>query len=134
MDNPRQSAARLRLAEGFFETVGLSPRASEYETRNALSRCYYAFFHISHVVLGRYREHELVPTEIGRFDALLGEFVATLQALRIEADYIPEVVQMKYGGELVAYRLRANQVLAEARMQFERALKLARRRLGPKKT
>jgi hypothetical protein len=86
------------------------------------------------VVLRRYRGHELLPTEIGKFDALLGEFVATLQALRIEADYIPEVVQMKYGGELVAYRLRANQVLAEARTQFERALKLARRRLGPKKT
>jgi hypothetical protein len=63
----------------------------------------------------------------------LGQFVATLQALRIEADYIPEVVQMKYRGDLGAYRLRANQVLAQARMQFEHALKLAKRRLGPKK-
>ena len=134
MDSPRQSAARLRLAKGFFQTVGLSPRASEYEIRNALSRCYYAFFHISHAVLGRYRGHELVSAEVGKSDALLGEFVATLQALRIEADYIPDVVQMKYSGELGAYRLRANQVLAEARMQFERALKLAKRRRGPKKT
>jgi uncharacterized protein (UPF0332 family) len=124
----------LRLAKGFFQTVGLSPRASEYEIRNALSRCYYAFFHISHAVLGRYRGHELVSAEVGKSDALLGEFVATLQALRIEADYIPDVVQMKYSGELGAYRLRANQVLAEARMQFERALKLAKRRRGPKKT
>ena len=134
MDNPRQSAARLRLAEGFFKTTGLNPRASEYGIRNALSRCYYAFFHVSHAVLGRYRGHELVSAEVGKSDALLGEFVATLQALRIEADYIPEVVQMKYGGHLGAYRLRANQVLAQARIQFERALKLAKRRLGLKKT
>ena len=133
MDNPRQSGARLRLAEGFLKTTGLNPRASEYEIRNSLSRCYYAFFHISHAVLGRYRGHELISAEVGKSDMLLGQFVATLQALRIEADYIPEVVQMKYGGDLGAYRLRANQVLAQARMQFEHALKLAKRRLGPKK-
>jgi hypothetical protein len=75
-----------------------------------------------------------VSAEVGKSDALLGEFVAALQALRIEADYIPDVVQMRYGGELGAYRLRAKQVLAEARIQFERARNLAKRRLGPKKT
>lgn len=128
MDNPRQSAARLRLAEGFFKTVRLKSRASEHEIRNALSRCYYAFFHISHVVLGRYCGHELVAAEIGKRDAVLAEFVATVQALRIEADYIPDVVEMKYGGELDAYRLRADQVLAEAATQFRRALRLALRR------
>ena len=130
MDNPRQSTARLRLAEGFFGTVRLKRRASEHEIRNALSRCYYAFFHISQVVLGRYRGHEMVAAEIGKRDALLGKFVATLQALRIEADYLPNVVEMKYGGELDAYRLRANQVLAQAASQFRRAVRLALRRSG----
>jgi len=133
MDKPRQSAARLNLATGIFKTVDISPDASEYEIRNALSRCYYAFFHLSHVVLGRYCGHALVSTEVGKQDALLGEFVATLQALRIEADYIPDVVHMKYDSEISAYRLRAGQVLAEAKTQFERTLKLAKRRLGLKK-
>jgi hypothetical protein len=70
----------------------------------------------------------LVAAEIGKRDAVLAEFVAALEALRIEADYIPDVVEMKYGGELDAYRLRADQVLAEAATQFRRALRLARRR------
>ena len=133
MDNPRRRAARLKLAKGFFGTVRLDPRTSEHEIRNALSRCYYSFFHLSHVVLGRYRGHDLVATEIANLDTSLGKFVTTLQALRIEADYNPDVVQMKYGGELAAYRLRADQVLAEAETQFERMLKLARRRSGLKK-
>lgn len=130
MDKPRQSAARLELAVGMFKNVDLRPEASEYEIRNALSRCYYAFFHLSHVVLGRYRGHEVICREVGKQDALLGEFLATLQALRIEVDYIPDVVQMKYEGEIGAYRLRAGQVLAEAKTRFERTLKLAKRRLG----
>ncbi len=125
MDSPGQSAARLRLAKGFFKTVGVQPRSSEHEIRNALSRCYYSFFHLSHVVLGRYRGHELVATEIGDLDNALGQFVTTLQALRIEADYIPDVVRREYGGELAEYRLRANLVLAQAEAQFKRMIKLS---------
>ena len=129
LDKPSQSAARLKLAEGLFTTVRLGPEASEYETRNALSRCYYAFFHVSHVLLGRYRGHGLISSEVGKKDDVLGEFIATLQALRIEADYIPDVVDTKFDGELGAYRLRAGQVVAEAKTEFARALKLARRNL-----
>lgn len=126
MDNPKQRTARLELAIGFFETVSLNPRVSEHEIRNSLSRCYYSFFHLSHVVLGRYRGHELVATEIGDLDDALGHFIRTLQALRIEADYIPDVVQRKYGGQLGEYRLRANLVLAQAQAQFRRMVKIAK--------
>ena len=79
-------------------------------------------------MLGRYRRHKLVAPEVGKLDAPLGQFVATLEALRIEADYTPDVVQLKYGGELAAYRLRADQVLDQADTEFKRMLKLARRR------
>lgn len=133
MDSSKQRAARLRLAEGFFETLRLDARSSEHEIRNALSRCYYSFFHLSQVVLGRYRGHELVAQEIGNSDDSFGQFVATLQALRIEADYIPDVVQRIYGGDLAAYRFRAGQVLAMAAANFEGMLKLARRKFKKKK-
>ena len=125
MDSPSQRAARLKLAQGFFKTIRLKRHASEHEIRNALSRCYYAFFHLSHVVLGRYRGHDLIAGEIRERDSALGDFVEVLQALRIEADYIPDVVAMKYDGHLDAYRFRADQVLAQAPAQFRRALKLA---------
>jgi hypothetical protein len=127
VDNPSQRAARLKLARGFFRTVRLKRHASEHEIRNALSRCYYAFFHLSHVVLGRYRGHDLIAAEIRNQDPALGDFVEMLQVLRIEADYIPNVVAMKYDGHLDAYRLRADQVLAQAATQFRRALQLALR-------
>ncbi len=71
--------------------------------------------------------------EIGNLDDALGQFVATLQALRIEADYNPEVVRRKYGGELAAYRLRANQILTLAAANFKGMLKLAKRKFKRKR-
>jgi hypothetical protein len=87
----------------------------------------YGFFHLSHVVLGPYCGHNLVAPEIRKQDSALGDFVDMLQTLRIEADYIPDVVAMKYDGSLDAYRFRADQVLAKARAQFRGGLNLALR-------
>jgi hypothetical protein len=133
VDDERQTAARLKLAKGFFGTIRLVVEGSEYEVRNALSRCYYAFFHLCHAALGRYWGHRLVAKKIENLDASFGELVTTLQTLRIEADYIPDVVNKEYGGELGAYRLRASQVIAQSQIQFERMLKLSERKLRAKK-
>jgi hypothetical protein len=86
VDDPKTSRARLNLAKGFFETVRLHDTSSEHEIRNALSRCYYSFFHGCHVVLGRYWRHKEVAEQIGVEDEPLGHFVERLRRLRSEAD------------------------------------------------
>jgi hypothetical protein len=128
VDDASQRAARLRLAEGFLKTVRVGAQSSEHDVRNAYSRLYYSFFHLGHVVLGRYYNHDELPRRIRKTDPQLGQFVEGLRKLRIEADYIPDVVRKQYNGNVEAYRVKAEQVLLEARIQFDRMLKRCRRK------
>ncbi len=133
MDDASQKVARLRLAGGFFKTVRLSAKSSEHDIRNAYSRLYYSFFHLGHVLLGRYYNHDELPKRIRKRDAALGQFVEALRKFRIEADYIPDIVSRQYNGNVEAYRVKAEQVLLEAEIEFDRMLKLCQRKGKPKK-
>jgi hypothetical protein len=78
--------------------------------------------------LGRYYNHDELPKRIRKTDPALGQFVEALRKLRIEADYIPDVVGRQYNGNAEAYRVKAEQVVREAQVQFNRMLKLCRRK------
>jgi hypothetical protein len=78
--------------------------------------------------LGRYYNHDDLPKKIRKIDPALGRFVEALRKLRIEADYIPDVVRRQYNGNAEGYRVKAEQVVREAKVQFNRMLKLCRRK------
>jgi uncharacterized protein (UPF0332 family) len=85
----------LRLAKGFLATAVIRDDSSEFEMRNALSRCYYGLFHVCHawlamknVPLSRRKHRQPL------FDEILSkrgkEFSDRLEAfwlLRKKADY-----------------------------------------------
>lgn len=119
---------RLRLANGFLATTELRANANEYEIRNALSRCYYATYHLcnallaaQHVHLGRRKGHGDLQKEIGRrIGGLLGVKLKEWQKTRHYADYESGWITQVYSGEVERLRDAAARILGEARIEFER--------------
>jgi len=122
---------RLRLAKGFLATTELPANANEYEIRNALSRCYYAMYHVCNALLaaeaakGRgvrpRTTHKDVQKEIRH---LLGDrFSDNLkkwQKRRERADYGSDWVAQAYSGDVRQLRDAAVTILEEVRTEFER--------------
>jgi len=124
---PREEAeGHLRLALGLMATVGIPDDASEWEIRNAISRAYYAVFHMCHAWLALRQVakpsehltlHRTVHVELGEVS---GQRMAHFHALRKDADYNPRMVEAKeYQGSLDTFRIRASARLGQMRAEFE---------------
>ena len=92
----RQEVRRhFRLGKGFMATVVIQDNSGEFEIRNALSRSYYALFHLCHawlamknVSLGRRDTHEkLIQGIRDKRGREFGERLEGFWKLRKSADY-----------------------------------------------
>jgi uncharacterized protein (UPF0332 family) len=100
----RTAKAHLILGEGFIKTAKVREDSSQYETRNAFSRAYYAMFHVCCALLfgagvdmekvERVKEeHGRLHTEMQkRMGKAFGRFLRESYELRRESDYKPEWV------------------------------------------
>jgi uncharacterized protein (UPF0332 family) len=117
---------RLRLAKGFLATTELLADANEYEIRNALSRCYYAMYHVCNALLAAKGDpprttHKDLQKEIRR--SLGDPFSDNLkkwQVRRERADYESDWVAQAYSGDVKQFRDAAVTILEEVRTEFER--------------
>lgn len=114
----RQEVRRhLRMANGFMATAVIRDDSSEFEIRNALSRSYYALFHVCHAWLamknvpsGRRKRHETLINEIRiKRGKEFGDRLEGFWVLRKRADYDePELFgAAPFGRDLDKFRLSA---------------------------
>lgn len=123
----------LALAKGFLSTVSLDSEANEYAIRNALSRSYYALFHICNAWLAkqprlvprdRRKNHDKLQKEIGRFRGMASQVrLKDFYKLREDADYRPEMLgRHKYSGDIDLFRDSAIEDVDKMRNEFRRYL------------
>src|ERR1035437_1017747 len=105
------------LALGLFQSVRFPAGCSEYDIRNGLSRLYYAFFHASlALLLSREvnietirKSHGMVQTGIDRhLGKSVGRRFRELYAARLQADYEPDMIAVRYHGQLERAQLDAD--------------------------
>lgn len=120
-------ASYLRLADGFFRTAVVSSSSSEFQVRNALSRLYYAFFHVSLAYLlstgadvttisrNHGNVHTAVRAAAGKY---VGEFVIKLYHYRMRSDYDVDMIDRMYGGDLDTARKESLLELSRAKANF----------------
>jgi uncharacterized protein (UPF0332 family) len=122
-----EAEGHRRLAMGLMATVRIADDASEWEIRNAISRGYYAVFHMCHAWLAfrdvaKPSEHltlrRTVHIELGEVS---GQRLAHFYALRKDADYNPWMLEaQEYSGSLDTFRERASKRLEQMKAEFER--------------
>jgi len=99
---------------GLMATVGIPDDASEWEVRNAISRAYYAVFHMCHAwfsasACGQASEHLTCTGRSMWSSVRFWQRLAHFHSLRKDADYNPRMVEAKeYQGSLDTFRIRAN--------------------------
>jgi uncharacterized protein (UPF0332 family) len=129
MAGRREVRRHLRMANGFITTVEIREDSTEFEIRNALSRSYYALFHVSHawlamnnVPLSRRKQHESLIREIrDKRGKECGDRLERFWLLRKRADYDePEFFEASaFQGELDKFRLSAREHLSLMEREFE---------------
>jgi uncharacterized protein (UPF0332 family) len=124
----REIDSHRRLAEGFLVTSQLSASATEIEVRNAISRGYYAVYHIcnawlasENVPASRRRQHVDVQQEVGR---KLGDQYKSrlhdLHALRKDADYTADwLSNHAFLGDLERFRIAGLGSLGRMHAEFD---------------
>lgn len=132
MPSPEQRAkvaAHLKLADGFKETAWVGALSSEYDIRNSISRLCYAFLHASLALLHTDQSNVgHVPTKHGKvrkgvqrkMGKSMGERLLELYEFRIKCDYEADLMQTKYGGNIVKAREEAMSLLNNAEKDFYR--------------
>ena len=87
----------LRMAKGFQELAVVGEESSEFQERNALSRCYYALFHAccawlarKYGIVRRLKHFELLDEMHRRRGKDFGDFVRDVRGMRRAADYREE--------------------------------------------
>jgi uncharacterized protein (UPF0332 family) len=114
---------------GLMATAGIADDASEWEIRNAISRSYYALFHMCHAWLAlrnveiprghsvHSKLQETIRMEAGEVH---GQRLASFHTLRKDADYKPRMLEAReYKGDLDRFRMRVNDRLDEMKAEFE---------------
>jgi uncharacterized protein (UPF0332 family) len=103
-DARRKATAHLKLAEGFLGTADIEDSFSIYRLRNALSRAYYAIFHVCcawlfaagleiEEVKRIADDHGRLHREVGsRTNRFFRRFLEEAYDLRRRADYEPDWV------------------------------------------
>ena len=118
----------LALARGFLETAVNGSLASEFAIRNALSRGYYAVYHIcsawlaSENVPARRREkHSDLQFEVARhLGSVFSEQLKEMHRIRKAADYTADwMVSREFRGDLDRFRVAALRNLDQMREQFD---------------
>jgi len=117
MAGRREVRRHLRMASGIMATAVIRDYSNEFEIRNALSRSYYALFHVCHAWLAmqnvpsnRRKQHETLIREIRvRKGKESGDRLDGFRVLRKRADYDePEFFEATpFGGDLDKFRLSA---------------------------
>lgn len=126
----RQEVRRhVRMANGFIATVEIRDDSTEFEIRNALSRSYYALFHVCHawlamnnVPLSRRKQHEsLIRETRDERGKEFGDRLERFWLLRKRADYDePEFFEARpLQGDLDKSRLNAREHLSLMEREFE---------------
>lgn len=127
-DEQKQAIARyLRLAQGLFDTANITASASEYEIRNAISRLYYAFFHVSLALLlsigwdvsriskDHGRLHDAVQARMGKW---IGAFLRGLYRNRCQCDYDTTMFERIYSGDVEKARQESILLIQSAGTYF----------------
>lgn len=138
-EDQKQAVARyLRLAQGLFDTVGVSAASSEYEVRNSISRLYYSFFHASVALLlsigwdvdaiskDHGRLHDEVQARMGKW---MGRFLKALYRSRCRCDYDTTMFEKLYGGDIEKARQETILLLQTASTYFHWLYREARKSL-----
>jgi hypothetical protein len=123
-----EAKGHFRLGIGFLATALITESASECEVRNALSRSYYALFHMCNAWLAsenvpgnRRSRHGPLQIEIARrlgVDAKRS--LVQFYRQREDADYRPEMVRRFYSGDHDLFRMKGLVALQQMRDEFER--------------
>ncbi len=104
------------MALGLFQSVGFPPGCNEYVVRNGLSRLYYAVFHASLAFLlsrgesieETRKNHGVVHTEIEKYvGKYVGRRFREVYAARLQSDYEPDMIVVRYQGQLDRARVDA---------------------------
>ena len=118
----------LRLARGFLATTVIDSAANEFAIRNALSRGYYAVYHVCNAWLAgenvparRRAKHSELQSEIARhLGTVYGERLKELHAIRKNADYSADWLgSREFRGDLERFRVAAARTLDQMREQFD---------------
>jgi uncharacterized protein (UPF0332 family) len=122
-----EAEGHRRLAFGLMATAALSRDATEWETRNAMSRGYYAVFHMCQALLAllnvtRPPAHRaLRPIIKAALGEAYGQRLENFRDYREDADYNPWMLDKKeYRGDLDRFRYRAHRKLIQMKAEFER--------------
>jgi len=129
-------AARLRLASGLFDTAVITESSSEYDIRNAMSRLYYAFFHVSVALLlsiglnVESKDHGRVQTAVQRrMGKPLGDSLKKLYRIRKFCDYDAAMFGREYSGDIEKARQENIQTIKRAKTNFHWMYREARKAL-----
>jgi uncharacterized protein (UPF0332 family) len=126
-ETKRRISEYLGLSLGLFLSGQVSAASTEYDVRNAFSRLYYAFFHVSLAFLlsqgeniDLYRRthgdvHAAIDRRMGKY---LGRFLRELYRSRQQADYEPAFFDRSYGRDIERARADLRNLLNRANRNY----------------